>query len=343
MLPRMTMTTRFGRVALSALLVAGLAACKKDKKDEGAAKGTGTAVGTGTAAGSGTGTAAKVEGGQAMSAIKGAIAMADGKDAPSSGGLGGMGAALGGLFGGGRPSAAIAPMGEDKQDKPSDPSDPLAPTSVDVGDEQPPTDPGMDMFANVQLPPAGKPGGDCTAVADRVDAIVRAVFTSQVGQLDADTRKMVEAQVEAEIGKVKTQMLEMCTSQNWPTVLKDCLLTAADMTALQGCEQHMTAEMKAGPPSDPDEPLPAPATPVPAWSGGDDCNAVGERIAQLAMGQVGDMSPEEKQMMMASMKDAMGEIVTACTAGSWSAEVRGCFFKAASIDDAEGCFRNAGL
>lgn len=338
MLARMTMTTRIGRVALSALLVAGFAACKKDKKEDGAAKGTGTAVGTGTgtAAGSGTGTGAKVEGGQAMSAIKGAIAMADGKDAPSAGGLGGMGAALGGLFGGGRPSAAIAPMGEDKAGNPDQPP----PTTIVEGDEQPPTEPTTPDFADVKFPAAGKAGGGCPEVADRIDSIIRAVFTSQIGQLDAETRKMVEAEVEAEIGKVKTQMLEMCTSQSWTQPLKDCLLVAMDMNAVQACEQHMTEAQKNAPA--PDDKPSEPAKPVPAWTGGDDCNAVGERITQLAIGQV-DLDPDQQKEMMETMKDATGEIVTACTAGSWSAEVRGCFFKAASINDAEGCFQNAGL
>ncbi|MCB9559712.1 MAG: hypothetical protein H6709_17975 [Kofleriaceae bacterium] len=216
----------------------------------------------------------------------------------------------------------------------------------------------MAAYANVKFPPPGAKGGDCTAVADRVHAIVKAAANAELGDMDANTRKMAEQAMDSELAKVRTQILEMCKAQNWPQVLKDCALTAADMQALQGCEQYVTDEMRAadaagddagdddgdvyddGDGGDDDAPA---AKPVPAWTGGDDCQAVGERVAQLAMAQLGDVPAEMKADVEGAMKEAITEVVNTCKAGKWSAEARGCFLKASTIEAAEDCFGKVGM
>jgi hypothetical protein len=261
-------------------------------------------------------------------------------------GLGGMGAALGGLFGGGgNKAAAAAPMADKK-----DPVDPGQPTDTA---EPPPDDPNMgggeeNPFAGITLPPAMAKGGGCQEVADRIEQIIVVMFQAQVGEMDAETKKLVEAQMGDAIPQMKAQMLQMCEAQHWPQELKDCVLTAATPGDLEGCEQYVTEEMKNSEmtggidePTEPAEP-PPPEQPAPAWSGGDDCGAVGQRIVQLAINQAGDMPDDQKKMMEEAMAEAASQIVDACTQGQWSAEVRTCFLKSGTIQDAEVCFQNVG-
>lgn len=199
-------------------------------------------------------------------------------------------------------------------------------------------------FANIKLPPAAPKGGDCQAVADRLEIVIRAMLETQFGTMDADTRKMVEGQMGSMIPDLKAEMLKMCNEQKWPQELKDCVLVAETADALQGCEQYVTEEMKnsdfgGGEPPEP----PMPEQPAPAWSGGDDCAAVGQRIAQLAMNQAGELDEESKKMMEEAMAASTAEIVEVCTQGQWSADVRSCFLKAGTIQDAEVCFGNLGM
>jgi hypothetical protein len=342
------------RVALCAALVAGLAACKKDeKKSEPAAKtdGTATATATGTAAPT---EPAKKEGVEALSAVKGAIAKADqpmgampnlGMSGGSGGGMGGLGAALGGLFGGGggaaraaeAPSAPAAPGEEAKAAQPVDDGE---------GDQPPPEDGVPDEFKNIKLPPPGAKGGDCSAVADRIKGLVVAMMEQELGKLPADQRGMVQGQMDEMVAEVHGQMKQMCEDQKWPQTLKDCVLTAPDMGALQKCEQYVTEEMKnQGGPDEPGEPEPPtePVAAAPAWTGGDDCTAVGQRVMQLAMLQAGEMPPEVKAEVEKSLQEAIAQIAAVCTEGKWSAEVRGCFFKAGTMEAAEACFQTAGM
>lgn len=349
------------RVALGAALVAALAACKKDdKKSEPAAK-EGTAAAT-AAKPAEDKPAEPAKGTEAMAALKGAMAKADapkqampGLGLASSGGgggMGGIGAALGGLFGGGGGARAAAPAAPSAPGAPAAPAAPGeeakgAQADEAAGGDIPPE------YANVKLPPPAPKGGDCEAVATRIQGLVVAVMEIELAKLGDEERKLAEGQIQGMVGEMKQQMKDMCESQKWPQELKDCVLTAPDMGALQQCEQYVTEEMKQADmagggdepeaPDEPDEPA-VPVAAVPAWTGGDDCKAVGERVMQVAMANAGSDIPEEfKAEMEKAMAEAIGQITSMCTSMSWSAEQRGCFFKAGTMDAMESCFSNIGM
>jgi hypothetical protein len=337
--------------ALLVISVGGTACKKKDagKKQDPAAKTEGS--GSASASGSGSAAATTEKKKDPLMGMKGAMASANvGGKAGAVGGMGlggggmGIGAKLGGLFGGGAKEAAAAPApGAEPTEVHKtgkggpDPDD----EKIEAGDEEPAE------HVAVKFPPPGQAGGDCAAVTDRLMIVLTQMMQGEMGELTEEQKGAAAKEVEAQMTEMRTQLLTMCTDQKWPQELKDCALTAMSEEDLDGCDKYVPEGMDDGDSDDgdgdgdyePGEDYPAePAKPVPAWTGGDDCQAVGDRMIQLATAQMGaEAEGEGAAEMAASLKEAAAELVTMCTDGKWPDDVRKCVLAAPTIDDAGEC------
>jgi len=335
------------RAALAAavlVLSAGPTACKKKDAEKKADptvtpdKGSGSASGTGTGSASGDVKAEAKPAEAALLGFKGAMAVAGGKGPESGGGMG-IGAKLGGLFGGGT-SAAMADS--HKLDK-------AGPTSIEPGEPVSPDHEGDDVkggpapspAAAIKFPPAGQAGGDCAAVTDRLIIIISAMMNGEMGELTDEQKGAAKTEVDAQMAEMKAMVMTMCTDQAWSQELKDCALAAMSEADLDACEQYAPDDLKHEEPVEdyePGEDYPAePPKPVPAWTGGDSCKDVGDRLVQLATAQMGDLPTEAVDEMASSLQEAAEQVKVMCEDGKWSDSVRTCILTAPNIDATGEC------
>ncbi len=225
------------------------------------------------------------------------------------------------------------------------PGGPSAATADDspgaIGDDSP----GVPVPA-APLPPPAPAGGDCGAVAARLLAIAQAQVEAELTGADATTRQTAEQMVGPMLAQLREQVQSACQAQNWPAELRDCVLTAADMAALQGCERFATDEMRqqaAAASSAPDPVAPAPKGPPPAWDGaGDDCDAVGAQIAALTRWQISGAPEEQRAAAEPMLAEIAGQVAAACKAGSWSEAGRRCLLQARATDALQQCAASLG-
>lgn len=335
----MHLAKRATLVAAVLFVSAGLTSCKKQEKDAEkktdpvvtAGSGTGTGSGSGSGTGTGSGSAAPIAT-EALKGFKGAMAQVT----PST--TGGLGAKLGGLFGGGvKEDAAAAPAaagdqapGRHAMGKGQDPSAVAEPAA-------PPTTDGPKLT----FPPAGARGGDCAAVTDRIMIIVEQMMAAELGSLTAEQKAAAKSEIDSQMASVRDEFMKMCTDQSWSQELKDCALTAMSEAEFEKCDQYAPPETEEE--LEPGEDYPAePAKPVPAWTGGDDCKAVGDRMMQLATAQVGDIPAESRAEYDKSIAESAVEITNMCASGQWSESVRKCVLQAPTIDAAGECLSQVG-
>jgi hypothetical protein len=199
----------------------------------------------------------------------------------------------------------------------------------------------------VTLPPPASAGGDCAAVARRVGAIARAQIDAQLAGLDEETRRATAEMVEGMVAELPAQVQAACEQQAWPQELRDCVLTASDVDALQGCERFATPEMRkaaeAAANDTSSSPAPAPQGPPPRWDGASsDCAAVGAHVVALARWQISG-APEAQRGMAEEMLPTIGDQVAgACDMGSWSEDARRCMLEAQSLEAVDACAAKLG-
>ncbi len=262
------------------------------------------------------------------------------------GGGGGLGAAMGGMLGGGGLGGGGTAAPVPQADKP---------VAVDVGEgEQPPPEPagGNNPFPpNMKLPPPGKAGGDCVAVADRLMVLVTAMIDeqmkAQMATMDEATREMMKAQIAQYMNSdmIKNEMVKACTSQNWSQQLRDCVLLATTVDDMMKCEQYAPkGAAGVGGGNDPDDytdDVAAPEATAPAWTGGNSCEDVGKRMQQLYTLSMGDQSqwPDESKKQVADqLAAANAQLVQACKDASFSEPVRSCLVKASNLEGTQACW-----
>lgn len=207
--------------------------------------------------------------------------------------------------------------------------------------------------------------GDCARVGAKLAALVKAEMKSQLAQVPADQRAMVEAQLgmaDGMLAELPQQIISLCTTQGWPRQLTDCILAATAVSAIQGCEQFMPAGMAGaigtGPGygsgyddsadsadddwaesgSDLDVDLGKPVSAPPKWNGkSKDCNAVADHVVAIALYQVSGMPADQQAMardMTAQVKTMLAE---QCTSGPWPEVTRLCILKAQTEGQLEAC------
>lgn len=344
------------RAALAAAVLclsAGLTACKKKeseaKKDEPAAKADDKGSGSGSGSASGTPDKPADTKADALAGFKGAMAEVKAGAVEGIGGGGGMGGIagkLGGLFGGGAAKTA-APAEPGAQDGDRHAMGAGQDPSANAAAEAPPAA----AAAELKFPPAGQPGGGCDKVTERLMIIIDQMMERELGELTAEQKAAAASEIKAQMDSVEGEVMKMCTDQNWSQELKDCALTAMSEADFDKCDQYAPEELQDPPVADedgdgeyePGEDYPeAPAQPLAAWTGGDDCKAVGDRMVQLTMAQVGELPDEYKAQVEQELAESATQLATMCTEGNWSAEVRKCFLAAGTIDVAGECFGQLG-
>jgi hypothetical protein len=243
--------------------------------------------------------------------------------------------ALGGILGkggmlGGTPAQGMGVVGATPTNAPAGGAKPIA------IDDDATDDPVAAAPVDIKLPPAAAAGGDCTAVATRIGAIMIATAEAQLGN-DAETRKIAEPMIRDAAKAVQTELDRECTAQSWPKDLKDCLLTASDATTLQGCEKFVTQAMKDAAAAAPAAHAPRPTTPAPKSTGRNDCGAVGAHTAAITEWELSVAPPD----LRASAADLITQMKSAveqqCTQGAWSESVRTCVVGAGSMTDLNAC------
>jgi hypothetical protein len=186
-----------------------------------------------------------------------------------------------------------------------------------------------------ELPPPAARGGDCDSVADRLMLVMKAYVEGQLTALTDEEREAAKGMIDGELAGMRPQLLAMCTDEKWSQELRDCALTAASMDAFDACGQFAPAGSALA--------AEAPATPAPAWTGGDSCKDVGLRLTQLATVSMGGLDPAMKAEMEQALAESAKQMEEACTTGNWNAEVRKCMVDAAAIDDVTPCFEKLGI
>jgi hypothetical protein len=190
----------------------------------------------------------------------------------------------------------------------------------------------------VKLTPASA-GGDCAAVGKRLGELVRAMTEAELQGADPQARDMVAGVIEGSVTMVAQSVEAACAQQAWPRELVDCLLTGADLAALQACERHATPAMRAAA----NAPQPAvahPTTPAPTWSGGaDDCAAVAAHAAALVAWELTAAPAEAQQTGRDLLATMTSGVEDACTTGGWPEDQRRCVLRASSLDALNACAR----
>ena len=197
-----------------------------------------------------------------------------------------------------------------------------------------------DLFAGAaasatELPPPAARGGDCDSVADRLMLVMKAYVEAKLASLPAEDRAAAKGMIDGELAGMRPQLLAMCTGEKWSQELRDCALTAASIDAFDACGQFAPAGSALA--------AEDPATPAPAWTGGDSCKDVGLRLTQLAAVSMGGLDPAMKSEMERALAESAKQTEEACTTGNWNAEVRTCMVAAATIDDVTPCFEKLGI
>jgi hypothetical protein len=276
-----------------------------------------------------------------------------GQPAGKEGTLGGMGGMFGAMFGGGGGAGAGAPVAT------GDTSAPPAPT----GDTQPPptadtTTAGGGTTASgipldLKLPPPGQAGGDCAAVADRLMGIVIPMIEAQMAEAYKTMTPEQKAAAEQYLKEnfkpeeMKAQFVTMCEQQGWSQELKDCVLTAADVPALEKCESLAPKDTTAAaepPPAETEDytdDVAAPTATAPEWTGGNSCDDVGTRFMELYMLSMGDTSTWPKETVdevKKQLEDGMKQFVQSCKDANFSEAVRSCLVKSTSLDATNECW-----
>jgi len=188
---------------------------------------------------------------------------------------------------------------------------------------------------DIKLPPPAAAGGDCIAVGARIGEIMIASAEAQLGT-DAEARKIAEPMIRDAAKSVQTELARECTAQSWPKDLKDCLLTASDAQALQGCEKFATQAMKDAAAAAPAA-APRPTTPAPKSTGGNDCAAVGAHTAAITEWEL-SVAPPDLQASAADLIKQMKTMVEQqCTQGAWPESARTCVVGASSMTDVNAC------
>lgn len=273
--------------------------------------------------------------------LRSLLAGAGKEAAPKQGSLGSLGGILGGMGGGGNAfpgggsggTGAMAVGEEGKMGKKGIDKEDIAEADQPSGAE------------DIKLPPPAAKGGDCSAVATRIGGIARLAMQAELKDMSDDERKMAEGFAQMAIQEVERQMTEMCQKTGWTQELRDCVLVAADIKALERCEQLVTPEMKqkmaevegGEPPDDLDPPDEVPTGPPPKWDGAkSDCGAVADHVIALALHEMGD-DPATKEAAAAMMGEVRKEIEKQCADGNWPEAARLCILKSSSVESMDAC------
>jgi hypothetical protein len=238
--------------------------------------------------------------------------------------------ALGGILGkggvlAGAPAQGMGVVGATPTNAPAGGAKPVA-----IDDDADATAPVV-----IKLPPPAAAGGDCTAVAARIGAIMIATAEAQLGT-DAEARKIAEPMIRDAAKSVQTELERECTAQSWPKNLKDCLLTASDAQALQGCETFATQAMKDAAAAAPAA-APRPTTPAPKSSGGNDCAAVGAHTAAITEWELSVAPPDLRASAADLIAQMKAMVEQQCTQGAWPESARTCVVGASSMTDVNAC------
>jgi len=326
------------RALLVAALIVVVAGCskKEDKASPAAASGSGSgsASGSSTATGSGSGTGTGTGTGSADAEAKDKIAQLEAEadkhvdsaevdDGPSP-------MAMLGFGGGAAAAASDGDVVEDKvpEDKPAD--------KKGKADTAPDTKAPMAKI-NIPFPDPIAAGGDCAAVAGRLDKIMSAAIDAQLAQMPEDQRAEAKKMVEQQMGGDMAAMVEkMCKDQKWPQELIDCVDASTDQDSFMKCQKYAPKGM--GKP----KPVDAPASeqaPVAEWTGGHECKDVGERLRQMTLAQVGDIPESEQAEVNKALDDQVTGLVETCTKSGWTDKQRDCVVHSATMDAVAGCFQ----
>ncbi len=337
--PRMT---KLGVLAVLCPLVVGTGCGKSDKP----ADKPGPTQPAAGAAGGGKGTAAKpVPGTEGLRSL---LAGAGKNAAPSKEKLGGLGGILGGVGGGGMKAGGGGSADTAGVVGASEEGGTGTKTTTEegrMGREQP----AEPAEAEIKLPPPYPKGGDCAAVGKRMGDMTRLAMEAELATADEETKKMAAAMMDQMVAEIPKQMTQLCQASGWTQELRDCVLTAGNMAALEACERLVTPEMQAK--MDGAEDLLAggeggegstggqtePKGPAPKWNGAsNDCAAVGDHVVALATWQLsGDEDAAAAAApMMSQIKD---EVVKSCTGANWPEAARLCILKSSSIEAMDSC------
>src|SRR5688572_7011201 len=125
-------------------------------------------------------------------------------------------------------------------------------------------------MAKVKMPPPAPRGGDCAAVGKRMGDMTRLTMNAELAELDVETRMVAAAMMEQLVVEVPKKIVALCEAGGWTQEIRDCVLTAGDLEAMQACERMVTPEMQAKMEAAEENPgvqmeMPAPKGSPPKW------------------------------------------------------------------------------
>jgi hypothetical protein len=99
---------------------------------------------------------------------------------------------------------------------------------------------GAEPLPEVDMPPPSAPGGDCDAVAARLQPIMEQMVEQQLDEElagePADVQAEARKYARASLPGMRAEVAQLCVDQSWPAELRDCVLVAPTMAALEACD-----------------------------------------------------------------------------------------------------------
>jgi hypothetical protein len=99
---------------------------------------------------------------------------------------------------------------------------------------------GTEELPRIEMPPPMPPGGDCDAVADRLQPIMEQMVEQQLDEELAGEPPEVQAEAQryarAALPNMRLEIAQLCVDQAWSAELRDCVLVAPTMEALEACD-----------------------------------------------------------------------------------------------------------